>query len=427
MGALLLSGAAWASTCTKTNFIIGFEIAALEGPLSDGRYQFFLSPVRCSASGQVVYDPGIGFSDPYELGWFYPHEILPLFRNPYMSHRAFEGTCKFSYLGVINNYNGYIDSIYLSTSAYPASQTPYIGEFPGPLHLTLNATAQGVKKDGVPDSSNSCGLPIQRKDPSPGPDDPSDDTSDDIPKKDPPKKDDPCFKNPVQTGNPILPGRGCKVQREYDYAASGNSLLSVVRYYDSQDPYHIKSSGPRLVGNRWRLNLEAKLNADIVANKVLMLRGDGTILHFVPKTGSTTEWVGDADVNATLVKSGTTWTYQTASGVVETFDNLGRRTTRVLPDARSLTTTYDTAGKLATVADHTGRTLTLAYNANGLVTGITDGTNTLVAYTYDTESNLTSAAYPDGTTRQYSYTSKTVGSKVEPALLTGITDENGVL
>ncbi|MDR1276076.1 MAG: DUF6531 domain-containing protein, partial [Candidatus Accumulibacter sp.] len=422
---LFISSAAWATTCTKTNFFIGYEIVADSGPNASGQYNYVVSPVRCNASGQVVYDPGIGFDDRYPIGTYTPAQVYSSIKNAYLyNQRVFEGSCKLNYLGVATAYNGAINGVGLATATYPVSQTPYTGVFTQPVYAPIGKQPQGVQKDGQVNSTNLCALTDQNKKPSGG-------TGKKLPKKKPPKRNNPCpessAQNPVQTGNPILPGRGCKVQAESDYSAAGNSLLEIVRYYDSQDPYHIKSSSPRLAGNRWRLDLEAKLNADIEPNKVLMIRDDGAILHFVPKTGSTTEWVGDADVNATLVKSGTTWTYQTESGIVETYNADGQRTSSAYPDGRTLTYTYDTAGKLATVADHTGRTLTLAYNANGLVTSITDGTNTLVAYTYDTDSNLTSAAYPDGTTRQYSYTSKTVGSKVEPALLTGITDENGVL
>ncbi|MDR1275855.1 MAG: DUF6531 domain-containing protein, partial [Candidatus Accumulibacter sp.] len=406
---LFISSAAWATTCTKTNFFIGYEIVADSGPNASGQYNYVVTPVRCSAGGQVVYDPGIGFDDRYPIGTYTPAQVYSSIKNAYLyNQRVFEGSCKLNYLGVATAYNGAINGVGLATATYPVSQTPYTGVFTQPVYAPIGKQPQGVQKDGQANSTNLCTAGKQNKEPSG-----AGGGNSNKPKK--------C------TANPIFPDRGCKIQSEEDYRVAGNSLLEIVRYYDSQDPYHIKSSGPRLVGNRWWLNLDAKLNADIEPNKVLMLYGDGTLLHFTPKAGSTTEWVGDADVVATLVKSGTSWTYQIASGTVETYNTDGQRTSSALPDGRALTYTYDTAGKLATVADHTGRTLTLAYNAQGLVTSITDGTNTLVAYTYDTESNLTSAAYPDGTTRQYSYTSKTVGSKVEPALLTGITDENGVL
>lgn len=403
-------GVVWSqqSSCTKTNFSIGYELTATGEPNSSGQYFYTLTPLRCNASGQVIYDPGTGFSDGYPLGQSTPENAFNAFKQTYLYNtRAFEGSCRFTYVGVHSYYNGAIDGVTLTTANYPVSPTQYRGVFAAPLHQDLSRTAKGVKSDSTPrPATGACVTPDQKK----GGGEAGGGTN----------------KPEVCTGNPILPGRGCKVQTEIDYLPGGNSLLSLVRRYDSQDPYHIKSSGPRLVGNRWRLNLEAKLNANIEPNKVLMLRDDGAILHFTPKSGSTTEWAGDADVVETLSKTETGWRYQTADGAVETYDALGQRTERILPDGRSLTYTYNTAGQLTGVTDQTGRTLTLAYNAKGLVTGIADGSGVLVAYTYDADSNLTGATYPDGKTRHYSYTSLTVNGQVEPALLTGITDESAV-
>ena len=224
--------------------------------------------------------------------------------------------------------------------------------------------------------------------------------------------------------NPILPGQGCKVQRETDYSFGGASPLTFQRYYHSQSPYHARSGAQRSLGSRWRHNHDVLLNPAAGTNLVLLLRGDGQILHFRPKPGSATDWVSDADIVGQLQKTVTGWTYRDSDDAVETFDPAGRRLSRVERSGLSLTYSYvPDSDRLADIQDHFGRRLSFTYNAQNLLTEITTPTAEKITYTY-ADGNLASVTYPDTHSRHYSYTSLTVGGQIEPALLTGLTDEN---
>ncbi|WP_138678824.1 DUF6531 domain-containing protein [Candidatus Accumulibacter phosphatis] len=225
--------------------------------------------------------------------------------------------------------------------------------------------------------------------------------------------------------NPILPGQGCKIQRETDYTFGGASpLLTFQRYYHSQSPYHSQSSAQRSMGNCWRHNHDVLLNPAAGVNLVLLLRGDGQILHFHPQPGSATDWVSDADIVGLLQKTPTGWSYRDSDDAVETFDAAGRRLSRVERGGRSLTYHYQPGSdRLADIQDPFGRRLSFTYNAQNLLTEVTTPAAEKITYTY-ADGHLASVTYPDSHSRHYRYTSITVGGHVEPALLSGLTDEN---
>ncbi|WP_168735242.1 RHS repeat protein [Pseudothauera rhizosphaerae] len=137
--------------------------------------------------------------------------------------------------------------------------------------------------------------------------------------------------------------------------------------------------------------------------------------------------MGDSDVVGKLTKGATTWTYRSGDDTVDTFNASGRLVTRVLPDGRALSFAYDTGGRLVSVTDNFNRALQFAYDGRGLLVEVTDPAGQKIAYAYDANKTLTSATYPDTGVRSYNYTSLTVTGGVEPALLTGITDEEANL
>ncbi|MDR1367481.1 MAG: hypothetical protein LBJ76_02035, partial [Candidatus Accumulibacter sp.] len=196
---LFFSPLSHSATCTKTNFSVGYEVTATGEPNANGQYTYTVSPLRCDASGQVVYDPGIGFGDGDYVGQQTPDAAYAAFKNSYLYNmRSFEGACKFSYIGIHSYYNGAIDGVVLTTSAYPVSQTQYRNLFYSPLHQNLSATAGGIKKDSASNpATGACSLTDQKKSEEQG------GGNSNAPKQ--------CV------GNPLLPGRGCKVQTETDY------------------------------------------------------------------------------------------------------------------------------------------------------------------------------------------------------------------
>lgn len=200
--------------------------------------------------------------------------------------------------------------------------------------------------------------------------------------------------------------------------------MTFQRYYHSQSPYHARSGAQRRLGSRWRHNHDVLLNPAAGTNLVLLLRGDGQILHFHPKPGSTTDWVSDADIVGLLQKTVTGWSYRDSDDAVETFDPAGRRLSRVERSGLALTYSYvPGSDRLASIQDHFGRRLSFTYNADNLLTEITTPSAEKITYTY-ADGNLASVTHPDTHSRHYSYTSLTVGGQIEPALLTGLTDEN---
>jgi YD repeat-containing protein len=149
--------------------------------------------------------------------------------------------------------------------------------------------------------------------------------------------------------------------------------------------------------------------------------------HFRPRANSTTQWIGDADIVGQLEKTATGWTYRDSDDAVETYDASGRRLTRTDRDGLSLSFSYASgAHTLSHVEDNFGRRLTLTHDSQGLLSELTDPAGQKVTYTYDAAGNLITVTYPDRTTRSYTYTSVPVAGQIEPALLTGLTDENGI-
>jgi len=384
-----------AATCSYTNAFIGWEVSAIAGPNSVGEYLFAQSPLRCDPRGTVVYDPGIGFGDGDEIGWFTQAGIRDSLRSRFYNMKIFEGFCRLHHLGIHSLYRGTVDGI--NAQAYAVRSEPYLGVFKRELHLLIGSRPKLGRRDAIGDqASNLCRLPTPRKTPTPQ----------------------------FCVGNPVLPGQGCKVAQETDYTVSSPSLLNFIRSYDSSHPYHDRSALSRPLGNRWRHNHDVTINPETAPNVVLMLRGDGQILHFHPKPGSATDWVSDADIVGLLQKTVTGWTYRDSDDAVETFDPAGRRLSRVERSGLSLTYSYvPGSDRLASIQDHFGRRLSFTYNADNLLTEITTPSAEKITYTY-ADGNLASVTHPDTHSRHYSYTSLTVGGQIEPALLTGLTDEN---
>jgi YD repeat-containing protein len=391
IAALLSAPAAWSAACSYPNFAIGFEISARQGPDSTGKYLFAVSPLRCNASGSVIHDSGVGFSDGYEMGWYTPTVIRETLQKSFLYNlKAFEGWCRLHYLGIHRAYHGTVAGI--NADAYPVQPTPHLGVFPSPLHLPLGDTPQTYLRDAVAEpDSNLCHLPAQIK------------------------EAQSCI------GNPIVPGQGCKRQQETDYRAAGTSPLDFIRHYDSQNPYHSLSAPPRPLGNRWRHNHEVSLNPS-VPGLVVVQREDGQIHHY--RQSGNGPWTADADLVGQLSQTGQGWTWHGSDDARETFDRSGRRLSRTLADGRRLSYTYDATGRLSEVRDPADRRLQLTYDPDGRLTALTDPAGQTTTYRYDPDGSLDTVRYPDHSERRYTYTHLTVGGHVEPALLTGLTDEN---
>ena len=100
---------------------------------------------------------------------------------------------------------------------------------------------------------------------------------------------------PNSVGNPITIGSGRKAESMVDYAASGISPLTFIRYYDSQSPFFAPQSSLSTLGNRWTHNFDNRV-AYAGLNRVVMSRSDGRILHLQRQSASMFgSWIGDVD------------------------------------------------------------------------------------------------------------------------------------
>jgi YD repeat-containing protein len=381
-----------AATCTVGAGVrtIGNEFFA-SAAYPDGSYEYQVTILLCSG-GVPSYFNGTSFTGT-------PAAVIQAYRS-LNSTRVFRNQCGSMGLIAHDRFLGTIDdgvvAVDLGLSAHPLNAT-YIDEFvkgiaPGEgFPIPCGCTGGLARLPG----SVACTPPPAAKAP------------------------DLCV------GNPIVPGQGCKVHWETDYTFGGASPLNFKRYYHSQSPYHDRSAAQRALGNRWRHNHDVLLNPAAGANLVLLLRDDGQILYFRPKAGSATDWVSDADIVGQLKKTATGWTWRESDDAVETFDAAGRRLARVERGGLSLSYSYvPGSDRLAGIQDNFGRSLTLTYNAQNLLSELTTPAGERITYTYDGNGNLATVTRPDAHVRSYSYTSVSVGSNVEPALLTSLTDEN---
>ncbi|MBZ5505996.1 MAG: DUF6531 domain-containing protein [Acidobacteriia bacterium] len=231
-------------------------------------------------------------------------------------------------------------------------------------------------------------------------------------------------------------GSGNLSQQATDYTTAGENPLAFTRYYNSQGSItslatnFVVISGNRAAGARWRNNFDryiSILNSSVAAVE----RSSGQMLSFF---ASGTAWASQTDVDGTLTKSGTTWTFTDSDDNVETFSqtalgtldgSVARLTSIKKRNGYTQTLSYNPSGQLTTVTDSYGRALTFTYNPNGTLNTLTTPDNTLITYGYSAiglGTNLTSVTYPTtpASTLTYVYENASL-----PNALTGIIDENG--
>lgn len=260
--------------------------------------------------------------------------------------------------------------------------------------------------------------------------------------------------------NPCNAGTGNKYQSGTDYSGSGQFPLRAERTYNSggTTPSAVQST---VWGSQWRGNYDRSIGyaSNGTISTATVRRAGGKQYYF---NLSGTNWVGDADVVGTLVRTGvdasgnaTGWTYTNEYDEVETYDAVGEllsitnkaglvqtliysdgtATGGYVLDATGIATaTVLPAGRLIRVTDPAGRSLQYGYDTAGRVVKMVDPAGGTYLYTYsDTTltANLSSVTYPDGKTRTYLY-GEPANVSITPAAgvsyahaLTGIIDENG--
>jgi|GEM_PF-1014687 len=179
------------------------------------------------------------------------------------------------------------------------------------------------------------------------------------------------------------PGRGMPLNFTRSYASSiadpaGPNAAAAV-------------NGPFGYGWTFSYNLKAVTNATTGA--VTIVQEDGSQVAFGNAGGSYTAVVPRND--ATLTKSGTTYTYTRRGHEIFGFDTAtGRMTTEQdlagahAPTPYRTSLAYNTSGQLSTITDPGGRVYTLTWTS-GHITQLKDGAGRTVSYAYDAFNDLT--------------------------------------
>lgn len=226
-------------------------------------------------------------------------------------------------------------------------------------------------------------------------------------------------------GDPVDTATGYYGDSWTDLTTPGRGVpLSFARTYteataDPNGPNKtLAVNGPFGYGWTDSYNLKAVTNATTGA--VTISQEDGSQVAFTDAAGvyTTTEPRNDA----TLTKSGSTYTYTRRGRQIYAFDTTTGRLTSEQDLAGAHASTpyktalaYNTSGQLSTITDPAGRVYTLTW-ASGHITQLKDSAGRTVTYGYDTSNDLTNV-YGVGSTRspsllnddrmQYTYNSIT--------------------
>ena len=208
-------------------------------------------------------------------------------------------------------------------------------------------------------------------------------------------------------GDPVDTSTGYYGETFTDLTTPGRGApLNFSRTYTSAlaDPSGPNASavltGP--FGYGWTFSYNLSAATDATTGNVTIKQEDGSQVTFVDSAGSYAPSAPRYD--ATLTKSGTTYTYIRRSKAVYTFDTATGRLTAETDLAGSKAATpyatalaYDASGHLATITDPASRKYTLTWTGSH-ITGLTDTAGRAVTYAYSAAGDLTDV-YGVGTTR----------------------------
>jgi RHS repeat-associated protein len=227
--------------------------------------------------------------------------------------------------------------------------------------------------------------------------------------------------------NPINGSTGNKYQSELDYGGP----LRFERHYNANFAHS------RMLGRGWRHTYDRELNASGtgVGATALLIRADGRAYKF---TRATNGWIPPTDVNDrlvdTVVGGKIQWQFTVGDdNSTEIYDDLGRLTAIIYPDARRLALDYDSMGRLQYLTDQlAGRRLSFEHPPDGqtLLVRVADPAGNEIRYTYSGarfKEQLVEVLYQAATTQRfyrYNESPHTSGANL-PDALTGIVDENG--
>jgi RHS repeat-associated protein len=181
-------------------------------------------------------------------------------------------------------------------------------------------------------------------------------------------------------GVPVNCASGNEAEIQTDLAIGGHGPgLRMTRTYNSQLAAKQSKGGP--FGFGWTGTYGASIVVNEKAETATVDQDNGSSVMF---TGTPTKaFLGAGPwVQATLVKSGSSYVYTLPDQTKLVFNSAGQQTSEVDRDGNAIALAYNTGGQLETATDGAGRKLTFAYNGEGQVESIKDPMGHVVKYTY---------------------------------------------
>jgi len=213
-------------------------------------------------------------------------------------------------------------------------------------------------------------------------------------------------------GDPVDTATGYFGQDFTDLTTPGRgAVLNMTRSYaeaiaDPSGPNGtLAADGP--FGWGWTFNYNLTAATDATTGNVTVKQEDGSAVSFIDSSGTYAPSAPRYD--ATLTKSGATYTYTRLGQALFTFDVSSGHLLSEQDLAGSKASTpyattlaYDASGHLSTVTDPAGRTYTYTWTGSH-ITRLADSAGRVVTYSYDANDNLTDVVDAGGAHSQYGY------------------------
>ncbi len=243
--------------------------------------------------------------------------------------------------------------------------------------------------------------------------------------------------NSEGVGNPCSVVTGVKNQQETDYSSGGLTFSRSYNSFNSKNLTGIgvgwthnfskKMSFVRVTSKNWDTEASSK---DSPSAMMQLDRGNGYLLYAF-RTSSLSdpdhsEWKTDRDQKIDIKYDAVTnqWVLtQIITGTKEFYSIDGLLQRIEYSKGRFEDFNYQN-NQLNSVQNQFGRLIRFNYNSNNQLAAITLPNNSMISYQYDGKSRLVSVSRPGYGTKTYHYSESSAPEFT--ALLTGITDENGV-
>ncbi|MDD2480725.1 MAG: DNRLRE domain-containing protein, partial [Lutispora sp.] len=144
--------------------------------------------------------------------------------------------------------------------------------------------------------------------------------------------------------------------------------------------YNLRSEESKLIGYRWRLNLEMNINYASDEGIIRFTDSDGTIIYFTKSADG--KYKASPGIYLTLYKEGGQFVIKEKSGVKYYFTASGKLDKIVDTNNNTTDILYNTDGNIGWVVDPSGREIIFNYSA-GKISNITGADIPTVEYTYE--------------------------------------------